>query len=90
MFNFQINGIVYVNVILQILNKMASSVLEITDQEYLIKLNKTDFDLTFIHTLLKRIQTEKTFFSRIWDSEEDIISKGNYADELDIDHLSEK
>ncbi|TAH01233.1 MAG: hypothetical protein EAZ15_07640 [Sphingobacteriales bacterium] len=69
---------------------MTTSVLEITDQEYLIKLNKTDFDLSFIHTLLKRIQSEKTFFSRIWDNEEDIISKPNYTDNVDMDHLSEK
>lgn len=69
---------------------MTTSVLEITDQEYLIKLNKTDFDLSFINTLLKRIQSEKTFFSRIWDNEEDIISKPNYTDNVDMDHLSEK
>lgn len=69
---------------------MTTSVLEITDQEYLIKLNKTDFDLSFIQTLLKRIQTEKSFFSRMWDSEEDIISKPNYTDNIDMDHLSEK
>lgn len=41
---------------------MRNSVLEITDQEYLIKLDKTEFDLSFIQSLLKRIQTEKTFF----------------------------
>ena len=69
---------------------MTTSVLEITDQEYLIKLNKTDFDISFIHKLLKRIQSEKTFFSRIWDSEDDIISKPNYTDNVDMDHLSEK
>lgn len=69
---------------------MTTSVLEITDQEYLIKLNKTDFDLSFIHTLLKRIQTEKTFFSRMWDSEEDIISKPRYSDDDNMDYLSEK
>lgn len=69
---------------------MTTSVLEITDQEYLIKLNKTDFELSFIHTLINKIQSEKIFFSRMWDSEEDIISKANYTDNIDMDHLSEK
>ncbi|TAF45905.1 MAG: hypothetical protein EAZ51_05300 [Sphingobacteriales bacterium] len=69
---------------------MIASALEITDQAYLIKLNKSDFDLSFIQTLLKRIQNEKTFFSPIWDSEDDILSKPNYADDADIDYLSDK
>jgi len=68
---------------------MRNSVLEITDQEYLIKLDKTEFDLSFIQSLLKRIQTEKTFFSRIWE-EEDIISRRSTQDEGSQDHLSEK
>ena len=65
------------------------SVLEINEQEYLIKLDKNEFELSFIQSLLKRIQTEKTFFSRIWD-EEDIISKRLHAQDRDIDYLSEK
>lgn len=69
---------------------MKSSVLEITDQEYLIKLDKQEFDLSFIHSLLKRIQTEKTFFKRIWDDEDDIIAKGRFFEDRDEDHLSEK
>lgn len=68
---------------------MKNSVLEITDQEYLIKLDKNEFDLSFIHSLLKRIQSEKTFFSRIWD-DEDIISKRSLQDDAGEDHLSEK
>lgn len=69
---------------------MNTSVLEITDQEYLIKLDKQEFDLSFIHSLLKRIQSEKTFFKRIWEDEDDIISKSRAFEERDIDHLSEK
>jgi hypothetical protein len=42
---------------------MKNSSLEITEQEYLIKLNKEDYDLSFIHQLLKRIQSEQYFFS---------------------------
>lgn len=69
---------------------MRNSVLEITDQEYHIKLDKSEFDLSFIHSLLKRIQTEKTFFTRIWEDEEDIISKRSLQDDAGKDHLSEK
>ena len=69
---------------------MRNSVLEITDQEYLIKLDKSEFDLGFIQSLLKRIQTEKTFFSRIWDDNEDIISKRSLQDDARMDYLSEK
>lgn len=71
------------------LKKMSNSVLEITDQEYLIKLDKSEFDLSFIQSLLKRIQSEKTFFSRIWE-EDDIISRRNLQEEAGEDHLSEK
>ena len=42
---------------------MKNSSLEITEQEYLIKLNKEDYDLSFIHQLLKRIESEQYFFS---------------------------
>ena len=69
---------------------MRNSVLEITDQEYLIKLDKSEFDLGFIQSLLKRIQTEKTFFSRIWDDNEDIISRRSLQDDVSMDYLSEK
>jgi hypothetical protein len=69
---------------------MTSSVLEITDQEYHIKLNRTEFDLSFINILLKRIQSEKSFFFRLWDDDGDIISKNRYNEDLDMDHLSEK
>jgi len=69
---------------------MNTSVLEITDQEYLIKLDRQEFDLSFIHSLLKRIQSEKTFFKRFLEDEEDIISKSRDGEERDVDHLSEK
>ncbi|MBK0383283.1 hypothetical protein I5M32_09955 [Pedobacter sp. SD-b] len=69
---------------------MKNSVLEITDQEYTLKLNKNEFDISFISSLVKRIQNERTFFSRIWDDEDDIISKRSFQDEIGLDHLSEK
>lgn len=69
---------------------MQNSVLEITEQEYLIKLSKSDFDLSFIHSLLKRIQCEETFFMRISDDDEDIISRRIYTENDDLDNLREK
>jgi hypothetical protein len=68
---------------------MNASVLEINDKEYLIKLDKNEFELSFIQSLLKRIQSEKSFFNRIWD-DEDIISKRSFQDDNSEDHLSEK
>ena len=68
---------------------MNTSVLEITEQEYLIKLDKKEFDLTFIQSLLKRIQSEKTFFIRN-NEDEDIISKRTYSESANFDDLSEK
>ena len=69
---------------------MRTSILEITDQEYTLKLNKSDFDLSFISSLVKRIQNEETFFNRIWEDDGDIISRRSFEDENDFDHLSEK
>lgn len=55
---------------------MKTSSLEITNEEYLIKLRKEDFDLSFINQLLKRIQTEQHFFSFKQEEEYgDIISR---------------
>ena len=42
---------------------MKNSSIEITEQEYLIKLPRQDFNLSFIHQLLKRIQAEQFFFT---------------------------
>lgn len=36
--------------------RMTSSILEITDQEYLIKLNRKSFNLSFIRSLLKMVE----------------------------------
>lgn len=35
---------------------MTSSILEITENEYLIKLNRSNFDLSFIRSLLKIVE----------------------------------
>jgi hypothetical protein len=68
---------------------MNTSILEITEQEYLIKLDKKEFDITFIQALLKRIQTEKTFFIRYYE-DEDIISKRSYSEFSNFDELNDK
>jgi len=52
---------------------MKNSSLEITEQEYLIKLPRKDFNLSFIHQLLKRIQAEQFFFSSKTIEEPDVL-----------------
>ena len=71
---------------------MNNSSLEITDNEYCIKLNKDAFDLSLIRQLIRRIQTEQLFFSRSKDVyEDDIISrKSGSLDEENFDRLSDK
>ena len=71
---------------------MNNSILEITENEYCIKLSKDAFDLSLIRQLIKRIQTEQLFFSRSKDVyEEDIISrKSGSLDEENFDRLSDK
>jgi hypothetical protein len=68
----------------------SNSNIEITDQEYLIKLPKDEFDLKFITSLLKRIQSEQLFFARNKE-DDDIISRSlEYSYSARFDHLSEK
>ena len=71
---------------------MKNSSLEITDQEYLIKLPREDFNLSFIHQLLKRIQAEQFFFSyRNEEEPEDLVSRNvNMDRELRFDDLRDK
>jgi hypothetical protein len=70
---------------------MKNSSIEITEQEYLIKLNKDDFDLSFINQLLKRIQAQQFFTFKSDDYEEDIVSRKSGNDlAARFDHLSEK
>ncbi len=70
---------------------MKNSSIEITEQEYLIKLSKDDFDLSFINQLLKRIQAQQFFTFRTEDYEEDIVSRTSSNDlSARFDHLNEK
>jgi len=70
---------------------MNNSSLEITENEYCIKLNKDAFDLSLIRQLIKRIQSEQLFFSRSKDYlEEDILSRGGLNENENFDSLNEK
>lgn len=71
---------------------MKTSSLEITDQEYLIKLSKEEFDLAFINQLLKRIQDEQLFFNKRdnFYEEENVRDRAKYDPSLRFDHLRDK
>ncbi|RAJ37112.1 hypothetical protein [Pedobacter cryoconitis] len=70
---------------------MNNSSLEITENEYCIKLSKDAFDLSLIRQLIKRIQSEQLFFSRKKEGmEEDIISRGAMGTVDTFDHLNDK
>jgi len=71
---------------------MKYSSLEITEQEYLIKLRKDDFDLGFIYQLIKRIQSEQLFFSKhVAEPDEDIRSRSlSFDQESRFDQLADK
>lgn len=71
---------------------MNNSSIEITDQEYLIKLPREDFNLSFIHQLLKRIQAEQFFFSYKTEEESDDLKSRNRSidRELRFDDLRDK
>lgn len=71
---------------------MKNSSLEITEQEYLIKLSREEYNISFIHQLLKRIQNEQ-FFSgiRSFEDTEDLRSRAFCVDQdLRFDNLRDK
>ncbi len=69
---------------------MNNSSLEITENQYCIKLSKDTFDLSLVRQLIKRIQAEELFFSRKATLDEDIISRSNEAYEENFDRLEDK
>ncbi|QXU44019.1 hypothetical protein KYH19_10670 [Pedobacter sp. D749] len=70
---------------------MNMSSLEINEREYCIKLSKDAFDLTLVRQLIKRIQAEALFFSRVQAEEEDILSKRAQREEFEgFDYLGDK
>lgn len=69
---------------------MNNSSLEITENEYCIKLNKETFDLSLIRQLITRIQSEQLFFSKKKeDNGDDIISRNSEFEES-FDRLCDK
>jgi len=70
---------------------MNTSSLEITENQYCIKLSKDAFDLSLVRQLIKRIQAEELFFSRKReDHDEDIISRTSSEYDENFDHLDDK
>ena len=73
------------------LKDMNNSSLEITENEYCIKLSKDAFDLSLIRQLIKRIQSEQLFFSKKESfNDEDIISRGRIDENENFDRLAYK
>ena len=71
---------------------MNNSSLEITDNQYCIKLSKDAFDLSLIRQLIKRIQTEQLFFSNKRNDLDDDIINRRFTEDNDenFDRLSDK
>ncbi|MEO8796195.1 MAG: hypothetical protein ABI390_12060 [Daejeonella sp.] len=70
---------------------MKNPSIEINDSEYLIKLPRANFKLSFINHLFKRIEAEQKFFSMNLHDEEDIISRiSNQNRYPRFDHLDDK
>ncbi|TDO24391.1 hypothetical protein CLV32_0680 [Pedobacter duraquae] len=69
-----------------------NSSLEITENEYCIKLSKDAFDLSLIRQLIKRIQTEQLFFSNKRNDLDDDIINRRFTEDNDenFDRLSDK
>ncbi|RYG14990.1 MAG: hypothetical protein EOO07_16395 [Chitinophagaceae bacterium] len=70
---------------------MNSSSIEITENEYCIKLSKDTFDLSLIRQLIKRIQAEELFFSkRRMEDDDDLRSREASSYDENFDRLCDK
>lgn len=70
---------------------MNQTSLEITENEYCIKLNKESYDLSLVRQLIKRIQAEQFFFRKNTDPmEDDMISRNEYHSNESYDNLEDK
>ena len=70
---------------------MNSSSLEITENEYCIKLSKDVFDLSLVRQLIKRIQAEESFFSKKKNNyEDDHLRRSSSEFEANFDSLEDK
>ena len=62
---------------------MTNSILEITENEYLIKLNRTKFDLSFIRSLLKMVEVSNPSDNEMIIAERHIAPRQNHSSEPD-------
>jgi hypothetical protein len=74
------------------MNVMTNSILEITENEYLIKLNRSNFDLSFIRSLLKIVEVSKPAESKQDDDDAYYYSDAQIPDRRigsNLNHSSE-
>ena len=63
---------------------MTNSILEITENEYLIKLNRRNFDLSFIRSLLKMVEISKPSEENTFNViDRHILANQNHSSEPD-------
>jgi hypothetical protein len=62
---------------------MTNSILEITEHEYLIKLNRSNFNLSFIRSLLKIVEVANPSEDGYYPPEINIGSNKNHSSEPD-------
>lgn len=62
---------------------MTNSILEITESEYLIKLNRTKFDLSFIRSLLKMVEVAHPSDNQLIITERFITPRQDHSSEPD-------
>ncbi len=62
---------------------MTNSILEITESEYLIKLNRGKFDLSFIRSLLKMVEVANPSDNQMIIAERYITPRQDHSSEPD-------
>jgi hypothetical protein len=62
---------------------MTNSILEITDNEYLIKLNRSNFNLSFIRSLLKMVEVANPTEESYSTPDRNISYNQNHSSEPD-------
>jgi hypothetical protein len=68
----------------QLISKvMTNSILEITEKEYLIKLNRSTFNLSFIRSLLKIVEVANPSEDSYHITERHIAANQNHSSEPD-------
>jgi hypothetical protein len=62
---------------------MTNSILEITESEYLIKLNRSNFNLSFIRSLLKMVEVANPSEDALISYDKHIAQNQNHSSEPD-------